>query len=82
MTTEEGESGLLRIVRRGITRPLFHLRPVRFTDEPKKWLRRLVYVAGILVVSLVLLALVASIVVRQVAMHRATRDFPPTGRLV
>ncbi len=48
----------------------------------KKWLRRLIYGAGILVVGLVFLALTASIVVRQVAVHRATRDFPPPGRLV
>jgi pimeloyl-ACP methyl ester carboxylesterase len=48
----------------------------------KKWLRRLVLGSGILVVGLVLLALTASLVVRQIAVHRAKRDFPPPGRLV
>jgi len=48
----------------------------------KKWLRRFVYGAGILVVGLVLLALTASVVVRQIAVRRAERDFPPPGRLV
>jgi pimeloyl-ACP methyl ester carboxylesterase len=50
-------------------------------DAAKKWCRRLVYGAGILVVGLVFLALAASLVVRQVAIHRAERDFPPPGRV-
>lgn len=48
----------------------------------KKWLRRLIVGAGILVVGLVFLVLTASLVVRQIAVHRAERDFPPPGRLV
>jgi pimeloyl-ACP methyl ester carboxylesterase len=37
---------------------------------------------GILVAGLIVLVLAASLVVRQVAEHRATRDFPPPGILV
>lgn len=48
----------------------------------KKWLRRLTYGAGILVAALVILFLVVSLVVRQVAVRRAERDFPPPGRVV
>lgn len=48
----------------------------------KKWLRRLIVGAGILMVALVFLVLTASLVVRQIAVHRAERDFPPPGRLV
>ncbi|MEX1183582.1 MAG: alpha/beta hydrolase [Gemmatimonadota bacterium] len=45
-------------------------------------IRRLVFGTGILVVGLVLLALTASLVLRQIAVHRAKRDFPPPGLLV
>lgn len=45
-------------------------------------LRRLVLGTGILLVSLVFLGLTASLVVRQVAVHRAKRDFPAPGRLL
>ena len=55
---------------------------MRFTPAMKTWIRRLVLGTGILVVGLALLALTASLVVRQVAVHRAKRDFPPPGRLV
>lgn len=55
---------------------------MRFTYAMKKWLRRLIIGTGILIVGLVFLFLIASIVVRQIAVHRATRDFPPPGRLV
>jgi pimeloyl-ACP methyl ester carboxylesterase len=48
----------------------------------KHRLRRLVLGTGILLVSLVFLGLTASLVVRQVAVHRAKRDFPAPGRLV
>jgi len=48
----------------------------------KPWLRRLLLGAGILVASLVVLALTASVVVRWIAIHRAEWDFPPPGRLV
>jgi pimeloyl-ACP methyl ester carboxylesterase len=48
----------------------------------KRWLRRLAAYAGIFAVGLVLLVLTASTVVRQVAVHRAERDFPPPGLLV
>ncbi len=43
-----------------------------------KWLRRVIVGAGILV----LLFLTVSLVVRQIAVHRAKRDFPPPGRLI
>jgi pimeloyl-ACP methyl ester carboxylesterase len=55
---------------------------MQFVHAKKKWLRRLTYGAVILVMGLVLLALVVSIIVRRVAVHRAERDFPPPGRLV
>lgn len=48
----------------------------------KKWLRRLILGTGILLVSLAFIGLTASLVVRQVAVHRAKRDFPAPGRLV
>jgi pimeloyl-ACP methyl ester carboxylesterase len=44
----------------------------------KKWLRRLL----VLVIGLLFLFLTVSLVVRQIAVHRAKRDFPPPGRLV
>src|SRR5262245_34929838 len=53
-------------------------RPVRKTDVMKKWLKRLI----ISVVLLVFLFLTVSLVVRQIAVHRAERDFPPPGRLI
>jgi pimeloyl-ACP methyl ester carboxylesterase len=46
----------------------------------RKWFRRLVYGAGILVLGLAFVALTASVVVREIAIHRAERDFPPPGR--
>jgi pimeloyl-ACP methyl ester carboxylesterase len=48
----------------------------------KKWLRRLIVGAGISIAALVFLVLMGSLVVRQIAVHRAKRDFPPPGRLV
>jgi len=57
------------------------IRP-RDSLTPRRWLRRLVRVLGVLVSSLVLLALTASLVVRQIAVHRAKRNFPPPGRIV
>lgn len=48
----------------------------------KKWLRRLVFGAGILIVALFLLFLIVSFVVRQIAVQRAVREFPPPGRLL
>ena len=66
--------------------PSTSLHPPRDSLTPhyrmKRWLRRLVTGIGILVVGLALLALTASLVVRQIAVHRAKRDFPPPGRLV
>ncbi|NNG16701.1 MAG: alpha/beta hydrolase [Gemmatimonadales bacterium] len=47
-----------------------------------KWLRRLIVGGGILIAALAFLVLIASLVVRQVAVRRAERDFPPPGRLV
>jgi pimeloyl-ACP methyl ester carboxylesterase len=44
----------------------------------KKWLRRL----AVLLISLLVLVLTASLIVRQVAIHRAKRDFPAPGRLI
>lgn len=48
----------------------------------KKWLRRLMLGGGILIAALIVLALTVSLVVRQVAVRKAERDFPPPGRLV
>jgi len=50
--------------------------------QVNEWPRRILTGAGILVLALVLLSLVASLVARQVAVRRAERDFPPPGRLV
>jgi pimeloyl-ACP methyl ester carboxylesterase len=50
--------------------------------KKKKWLRRLIVGGGILIVALVLLFLAVSLVVRQLAVRRAERDFPPPGRIV
>ncbi len=55
---------------------------MRSTYAVKKWLKRLIVGGGILIVALAFLVLVASLVVRQVAVRRAERDFPPPGRLV
>lgn len=44
----------------------------------KKWLRRF----AVFVIGLVAVALMVSVIVRQLAVHRAERDFPPPGRLV
>jgi pimeloyl-ACP methyl ester carboxylesterase len=51
-------------------------------NTSKQWLRRLSYGVGILIVSLILLVVTASVVVRVIAMHRAERDFPPPGKMV
>lgn len=48
----------------------------------RRLLRRLTIGIGITAVSLVVLSLIASLVVRQVAVRRAYRDFPAPGRLV
>lgn len=48
----------------------------------RKLIRRLTIGIGITAVSLVFLVLIASLVVRQVAVRRAYRDFPAPGRLV
>lgn len=45
-------------------------------------IKRLTLGIGIIAVSLVLLLMVVSLVVRQIAVHRAERDFPAPGRLV
>ncbi len=44
----------------------------------KKWLKRLL----VSFVGLVFLFLTVSLVVRQIAIHRAKRDFPPPGRMI
>jgi pimeloyl-ACP methyl ester carboxylesterase len=43
-----------------------------------KWLR----LAGLLLLAIAIVVVIASLAVRQVAMHRAERDFPPPGRVV
>lgn len=55
---------------------------MRSTHVVKRLLKRLIVGGGILIVVLAFLVLVVSLVVRQVAVRRAERDFPPPGRLV
>lgn len=50
--------------------------------KKKSWLRRLAAWAGMFVAGLAVLVVAATLVVRQVAVHRAERDFPPPGRVV
>jgi pimeloyl-ACP methyl ester carboxylesterase len=55
---------------------------MRSTRTVNKWLRRLIVGGAILIVALAFFVLITSLVVRQVAVRRAERDFPPPGRLV
>lgn len=48
----------------------------------RKLIKRLTLGIGITAVSLIMLLMVVSLVVRQIAVHRAYRDFPAPGRLV
>ncbi len=47
-----------------------------------KWIKRLIIGSGIAIAALIVLLLAVSSVVRQVAVRRAERDFPPPGQLV